>query len=290
LVLGQAAVVQSGDVQVGYKRTQTNGVSNPDPTDSTWSTVTDATTNSVRVTATRDGSHVGVVPAYFGGIWGSSGSSASVTSTATVEVFQIGGYTAGSTNSSVLPMAILKSSYDAMFTTPITDNYAYSPTGGTYGTVTNGHDGEPEALLFPKGTTAGNLGTVNIPSGSSNSTNTLGNQISNGIPPSDLQFPSGTFTLSGDTGLSAGIKDNLTGIIGKPVAVLLYTQVSGNGNNAQYTIVGFGAVRIVKVDFQGSNKDVIIQRALIADPNATPNPAGPTTFQQGGLVRLHLSR
>jgi Flp pilus assembly protein TadG len=289
-VLGQSAVVQSGDVEVGYKQTQSNGQPYYDPTDATWKTVTDPTTNSVRVTATRDGSHVGVVPAYFSKIWGSSGSSASVTSTATVEIFQIGGYTSSGPNSSVLPIAMLKDSYDAMFNTPITDNYDYHPPGIGPSSVTNGPDGEPEALLYPKGTTAGNYGTVNIPSGSSNSTNVLGNQISNGIPPSELQFGSSTFTLSGDTGISSGIKDNLSGIIGKPVAVLLYTQVSGNGNNAQYSIVGFGAVRIVNVDFQGSNKNVVIQRALISDPTATPNPTGPSTWTQGGLVRLHLSR
>ena len=54
--------------------------------------------------------------------------------------------------------------------------------------LSSGSDGEKEALLYPNGTTAGNYGTVNIPSGSSNSTNTLGNQISNGIPPSQLEL------------------------------------------------------------------------------------------------------
>jgi hypothetical protein len=287
VVLGQAASVLSSDVAVGYKRT-----SPADPTDSTFTATTSPNTNSVQLTATRDGSHGGVVPAYFSRVWSSAGTSASVTSTATVEIFQIGGYTPGGANSSVLPFAMDQNSYNAMFTST-TDSYTYHPPGIGPGSVTPGPDGVPEALLYPKGTTAGNYGTVNIPSGSSNSTSTLGNQISNGIPPSELQFlngvsPTNTSMLSGDTGISAGIKANLTGIIGEPVAVLLYTTVSGNGNNAQYTIVGVGAVRIVNVDFQGSNKNVIIQPAYITDPTATPGP--PSTWTAGGLVRLHLSR
>jgi hypothetical protein len=293
VVLGQAATVLSSDVAVGYKRTTP-----ADPTDSTFTATTSPTTNSVQLTANRDGSHGGVVPAYFSRIWSSAGTSASVTSTATVEIFQIGGYTPGGANSSVLPITMLYDAYQAMLTSN-TDNYAYNPNGpGPYGSVSGSvsnpvPDGEPEALLYPNGSTAGNYGTVNIPSGSSNSTNTLGNQISNGIPPSQLQFLNGASLTSptpdsGDTGISAGIKANLTGIIGKPVAVLLYTTVSGNGNNAQFSIVGYGAVRIVNVDFQGSNKDVTVQRAYITDPTAIPGP--PSSWTAGGLVRLHLSR
>ena len=292
IVFGQAAVIQTSDIAVGTKTT-----SPPDPSDSTFvATTNNATTNSVQLTAKRDSTHGGVVPAYFSSIWGSSGSTASVTSTATVEVFNIGGYTAGTSNSAILPMAMLKSSFDAMFNAPITDNYSYSPSGNTYGTVTNGSDGVPEALLYPKGTTAGNFGTVNF-GVSSNSTKILGDQISNGITPAQMatEFPTGfsfnntsSFTVSGDTGISAGIKDNLTGIIGKPVSVLLYTTVTNPGNNATYTIVEFAAVRIVEVDFQGSNKNVVIQPAFITDPTATPGTG--TTIQNGGLIRLHLSR
>jgi hypothetical protein len=114
----------------------------------------------------------------------------------------------------------------------------------------------------------------------------------------DAQFPpngvfsfntTSTLTLSGNTGISSGIKDNLTGIIGKEITVLLYTTVTGPGNNASYTVVGFGAARIVAVDFQGQNKNVIIQRAFITDPTATPGPPS-TSWSQGGLIRLHLSR
>jgi len=290
-VLGHAAVIQTSDLAVGTKTL-------PDPNDSTFTSTTSTTTNSVQVTARRDASHGGIIPAYFSRVLGSSGSSASVTSTATVEVFTIGGFTAGTSPSNVLPITMLKSTYDSMFTTPITDNYSYSPSGGTYGTVTAGHDGEPEAQMYAIGNQPGNYGTVNF-GVSNNSTSILGNQISNGITQAqmDAQFPpngvfsfnnTGTLTLSGNTGISSGIKDNLTGIIGKPEAVLLYTSVTGPGNNASYTVVGFGAMRIVAVDFQGQNKNVVIQRAFISDPTATPGTG--TTFQNGGVIRLHLSR
>ncbi len=289
-VFGQAAVIQSGDVLVGYKRT-----SPADPSDSTWVTRTDPTTNSVQLTAKRDSTHSGVVPSFFSRIWGSSGSTASVTSTATIEIFTIGGFTAAATNSSILPIAMSQASYNGMFTTPITDNYSYSPIGGTYGTVTSGSDGVPETSVFPvNNSDPGNWGTINF-GVSNNGTSTLKSQIADGITPAELDSefpPSGVVTsphvFSANPGISAGIKSDLAAIIGKPIAVPLYSTTSGSGANATYTVVGYAAARIVAVDLTGNPKFVVIQPAFDTDPTATPGTA--TTFQNGGLVRLHLSR
>ena len=163
-VFGQLAVVQSSDVEIGYKQT-----SPPDPTDSTFSSVTGATTNSVRVTATRNGSHGGVLPAYFSKIWGASGTSVSVKSTATLEPYSVSGYTASTSNAFILPIALSQSSYNNMMQYAVPgvtipagyDNYSYSPSGGANGTVASGPDGVPETSVYPDNAGTGNWGTIN---------------------------------------------------------------------------------------------------------------------------------
>jgi hypothetical protein len=287
IVLGQAARVLTSDVAIGYKRTTP-----ADPTDSTFTGTISPNTNSVQLTAARDGSHGGVVPAYFSRIWSSAGTSASVTSTATVEIYSISGFTPGTANTSLLPIAYSQSLWQGMFNSPITDNYAYSPSGGTYGTVTSGSDGVPETSVYPTDNAGpGNWGTINI-GVSNNSTKTLGDQIQYGITPAQLAAAgniTAPTTFSGNPGISAGIKDNLAAIIGKPVAIALYNSSSGNGNNLTYNIVQYVAARIVAVDLTGNPKFVVVQPAYVTDPTANSGST-PSSWQQGGLVRIHLSR
>jgi Flp pilus assembly protein TadG len=295
IVLSSNAVVQSGDVIVGTKPVPPDPRA-PDPTDRYFQPGITVDTNSVQVTANRDGSHVGVVPAFFSRIWGNSGSTISVISTATVELFVVSGYTPTANNGDILPIALDNASWQALINNPSgqQDNYNYNPATGT---VSNGPDGVHEIQLYPIGNQPGNYGTINY-GVSSNSTQVLGNQIQYGITPSqeaaapnggNLTFP-GSYTFTGDTGISAGIKDNLTAIIGQPRLLPLYQgPVVGNGNNAQYTIVGLAPVRIVAVDFQGQNKYVYVQPAIIDDPGATgTTPA--QTWTNGGFLRLHISR
>jgi hypothetical protein len=88
--------------------------------------------------------------------------------------------------------------------------------------------------------------------------------------------------------MSAGNNDDLAAIIGKSVVIPIYSSSSGTGNNLTYNIVDYQPVRIVDVSLTGDPKYVIIQRAISTDPTA--NPGTPTTWQEGGLLRLHLSR
>ncbi len=94
--------------------------------------------------------------------------------------------------------------------------------------------------MFPQGTgSPGNRGTVDIGS-SNNSTADIARQIVHGISPSDfaqlggkLEFDdSGKLYLNGDTGISAGVKDELASIMGQPRIIPIFSTVSGNGNNA----------------------------------------------------------
>ncbi|MCX7419077.1 MAG: hypothetical protein NT013_06010 [Planctomycetia bacterium] len=152
-------------------------------------------------------------------------------------------------------------------------NYSYNATTKA---VSSGTDGIKEVTLYPDGTntTAGNRGTVDIGS-SNNSTADLSRQIRYGPNEADLayfggkvQIPaSGLLALNGDTGLSAGIKDDLAAIIGQPRAIPIFRSVSGPGNNATYQICKFVGIRILFVQLTGSpsQKKVVVQPAPVFD-------------------------
>ena len=143
-------------------------------------------------------------------------------------------------------------------------------------------DGVPEANLFPQGTgSPGNRGTVDV-GASNNSTADIRRQILEGVTQADLDHvggkvelgPDGTLELNGDTGISAGMKDALASIKGKPRVIPLFATVVGPGNNATYTIVGFAGVRIMDVNLTGqmSSKRVIIQPAKVKIHGGIPAP------------------
>ena len=96
--------------------------------------------------------------------------------------------------------------------------------------------------------------------------------------------------LNGDTGISAGMKDELASIIGQPRAIPIFTNVSGNGNNAMYTIVKFVGIKIVSVKLTGNPKYVMIQPAPYIDKTVEwdasgPPIAGDTIFTTPVLLR-----
>jgi hypothetical protein len=93
---------------------------------------------------------------------------------------------------------------------------------------------------------------------SNNGTSNLSRQILYGLSAIDLAAYGGQLSfnqglqLNGNPGLSAAIKDPLTTIIGQPRAIPIFSQVSGNGANAVYTIVKFVGVRVLDVQLTGS--------------------------------------
>ena len=144
------------------------------------------------------------------------------------------------------------------------------------------YDGKLELNMYPlsngsSGVAPGNFGTVDIGS-SNNSTADLKRQILVGVSAEDLAYfggslklgPDGTLLMNGDTGISAGIKEELEEIKGDPRVIMLYSTVTANGNNAMYTIVGFVGVRIMFVNLTGSmsQKKVIIQPAVVVETGA----------------------
>ncbi len=141
------------------------------------------------------------------------------------------------------------------------------------GSVSSGSDGIQEVNLYPFGNQElppGNRGTVDLGAGN-NSASDIARQILYGMNEQDLSnFPNNEvkasatlpLELNGDTGVSAGFKDELEAIIGQSRVIPIFSEVSGNGNNATYTIVKFVGVKIVNVKLTGNPKYLMIQPAL----------------------------
>ena len=268
-------VCQSGpelnptDVQVGFASQLRGGeISN----NSDWPYY------AVRVKLHKNEDLNGQVPHFFGRIFGNTGKSLSVESTA-IMARGVSGFNLplnSSRNLNILPFALDAETWNDLLADMESgfggvDNYSYNPTTGA---VTPGSDGIFEVNLFPQGTgSPGNRGTVDI-GGSNNSTNDVKRQILYGISNEDLvklgkplaiNPETGTLLLNGNTGISAGVKEQLSQIIGQKRIIPIFTKVQGNGNNAMYTIVRFVGVRIMNVKLTGSmnSKQLIVQPAPV---------------------------
>jgi Flp pilus assembly protein TadG len=280
------------DILVGYLDWQNPGATLDSSVGST------ANYNSVQVTLKRDAQHGGAVPTIFASLMGFKGSSVAVSSTATCQNFAVAGVKSdGSSNLNLLPIVLEKSNWLAMMGGLTVDQYAYNTTTGA---VTMGSDGVAESQLYPvKNGSPGNWGTINV-GVSNNSTSILSSQIQYGITPQQVAtVPGGvialdsslsppSYTFSGNPGISAGIKSALNAIIGKPVLVPIYDLNGGNGNNAWYRVIAFQPSRVLSVNFQGSNKYVIIQPCLLDDSNVIKGE--PQAWSKGGSIGVFLSR
>lgn len=163
--------------------------------------------------------------------------------------------------------------------------------------ITAGSDGVREVKLFPtKGNSPGNFGTVDI-GDANNSTADIARQILYGPNKADFDKmggkielgSGGTLVLQGDTGISAGVKDEMTSIKGQPRVIPLYqAPVTGNGNNSRYTIVRWAGCVILDVQLTGGNKYVTIQPEFAVD--STAYGGGPTSNNSFVYKPLQLSR
>jgi hypothetical protein len=235
--------------------------------DSALTTGTPGAYNAVRVKVRRDSTLNGQTPFFFARIFGLTGQDLDAEATAGF-LKNISGFKtpANGSNVAVLPYALDLDTWNALLAGNATDQWTWNAATGT---ITAGADGIKEVNLFPQGTgSPGNRGTVDIGS-SNNSTADIARQILYGISPSDLEHHGGKLEfdgdgeleLNGDTGISAGVKDELTTIKGQPRLIPIFSTVVGPGNNAQYTIVHWAGIRIMDVKLTGamSQKRVIIQ-------------------------------
>jgi len=192
----------------------------------------------------------------------------------------------GHINLKILPFALDEQTWLGIESAMV-DNWNWIKQNGGGGDVVAGTDMVYEANLFPQGTgSPGNRGTVDIGS-SNNSTADIARQIVEGISPADLAYHGGTLELTGeshslqlngDTGISAGVKDELASIIGENRIIPIFRTVVSPGNNAQYTIVDWVGVKIMYVKLTGpmNNKQLIVQPTKVITYGAIPaNPGDP---------------
>lgn len=282
--------VQSGDVLLGQ-------FVNPDNLTDPLTFPADTTRyNTVLVRVRRNDVRNGPVPLFFAHIFGIESTNMEAMAAATLDERIVGfKIKQGCGNPKLLPFALSKTAWDNLVAggTGTTDAFTYNSNG----TVTSGGDGIRELNLYPGGGTSneepgpgqfpqlgpGNYGTVDIGS-ANNSSSDVARQILYGPNESDLAYHGGELRLNsdshlmlnGDTGLSAGFKDELEAIKGQGRIIPIFDQVSGNGNNAMYRIVAFAGIRILDVDLTKAmdKKRVIIQPAAVVDCSAETSSEG----------------
>ncbi len=211
--------------------------------------------NAVRIRLRRQAGSNGEIPLFFGGLTGRHQQALQVTATAAM-LRTISGFRMPTEAESlpILPFALDLETWERVLAEETEDTYSFDA-----GEIARGADGYFECNLFPQGTgSPGNRGTVDI-GHSNNSTADIARQIVHGISADDyaeLDKPleldeAGELTLNGDTGISAGMKDELASIVGQKRIIPIFTHVTGNGNNAMFTIVRFEGVRVLDVKLTG---------------------------------------
>ena len=234
--------------------------------------------NAARVIVRRTSNQNGQVPFFMASILGIDAASARAEATAAL-LTDFGGFRtpSGGGNIDLLPFALDVDTWNDLLAGNASDNWEWD---GQQNQVQTGGDGVLEVNLYPQGTgSPGNRGTVDIGS-NNNSTADIARQILYGVSADDLAHHGGSLQfdhygellLNGDTGISAGVKDELDAIRGQPRVIPIFSQVTGPGNNAQYTIVKFAGVRIMEVKLTGkqSSKRVIIQPANVVAEGGIP--------------------
>lgn len=251
--------------------------------------------NAVRVLVRRDETLNGQAPMFFGKVFGLTGTGLHAEATAAlvnnVKGFQI---PASGENIDILPFALDLQTWNAwMAESTGTDEWSWNSESKT---ISYNSDGLLEVNLYPQGTgSPGNRGTVDIGSGN-NSTADIVRQILYGINSADLSYHGGTLAfnssgklyLNGDTGISAGIKDELEFIKGQPRIIPIFSEVNGPGNNAIYTIVRWMGIRIMDVKLTGpmSLKHVTIQAAPVVSQGMIPSTVAGTSVNVYSPVML----
>lgn len=262
----------NGDMVFGYiedfaEPTMTNGTATPSNP-----------YNAVKVLVRRDESLNGEAPMFFGRVFGLTGTDLQAEATAAL-VRDVKGFSTphSGQNIDLLPFALDLQTWTSWTGGSGPDSWTWDAEDKC---VRSGSDGWLEVNLYPQGTgSPGNRGTVDIGS-SNNSTADIVRQILYGVNAADLAYHGGSLVfdqcgklyLNGDTGISAGVKDDLAAIKGQPRIIPIFSSVNGPGNNAVYTIVKWMGIRIMDVKLTGpmSQKRVTIQAAPVVGPGIVP--------------------
>ncbi|MBN2474454.1 MAG: hypothetical protein JXB62_07585 [Pirellulales bacterium] len=280
LVGGIAPALAEDDITIGHIA---------DPANLNMTFTNPSLFNAVQVRVRRSPQQNGDIALFFAKVLGFNRASMQAEATA-MFLANTSGFTTPSSGGAleILPFALDMETWNSLMArTTGDDNFAWDPDSET---VSSGTDNVLEVNLFPQDTgSPGNRGTVDI-GNTNNAVPDIRRQILYGISEADLvphggslEFDAnGQLFLNGDTGISAGVKSQLEQIIGQPRMIPLFTAVSGNGNNATYTIEAFAGIRLVEVCLTGSSKKtkrVMIQPAEFeADGMLPPNGTAPKSY------------
>jgi hypothetical protein len=290
-VLGDAPLLSESDVTIGYLA---------NPWDRSLALETDGINpaNAVCVLVRRSPEINGAVPLFFARVMGWEQQSMQAEATA-VLLTKIKGFRTppGGESLAILPFALDMGTWLQMLAgsgPDVQNEWTWDDDTG----LSRGADDRVEVNLYPQGTgSPGNRGTVDIGS-NNNSTDDIARQIRTGVSPRDLAYHGGKLEcdaqtplyLNGDTGISAGVKDELVGVRGKPAVIPIFESVTDGGNNAIYKIIAFQGVRVMEVKLTGgmSTKKVMIQTADVVTPGVIPEVtsgeiAGGTTADEVGF-------
>lgn len=300
------ANASGGDIVSGYMTNPYDRTQGMTPTDP----AVGPAPNCVQVRIHHDGIRNGSLSLFFARILGTSSANLQATAIASYQA-NISGFkisAPGYTNCKLLPFTLDINVWNAVVAGSGPDSFSRNTSTGA---ISNGSDGIHECKLYPLsngngngngtgGLPPGNFGTVDI-GAPNNSTADISRQVLYGpnaddfsyFPNHTIQLDSTTNTLilQGDTGISAGVKDELASIIGQPRIIPLYSSVSGPGNNARYTIVAFAGIIITEVVLTGSlsSKHITIQPCFVIEPNAIGGSSSSSTsyfvVKPLGLVR-----
>jgi Flp pilus assembly protein TadG len=298
----------SGDIVVGY-------IANPSDRSSPLVPTTVGSgnfPNVVQVTAHRDAVRNGVLPLFFARVLGITTWNVEATATASYQGGVVGfKYQNGSpTPCKLLPFTMQVDYWNQIVAGATEDNWTrVTPTAGVPAplNVTSGPDGIHEGNLFPLSNNLadGNFGMLDL-GAPANGTPVYENWIVNGPSATDLAYfnpangypnglqldsMTGTIQMHGTPGVHAAMKTDLQAIIGQGRIIPLYSTVTGNGNNAEYTIVGFVGCTVVDVNLEGSltSKHLTIQPCYVIDATAITGSngsfAGQYIVKPLGLIR-----
>ena len=105
-------------------------------------------------------------------------------------------------------------------------------------------------------TAPGNWGLVNY-DGGPNTTPELADWILNGYQGGLEADPeTGYVWVEGSPGWRAALKDEMTARIGDELIMIIYDQLTGQGSNVSYRIVGFFSATILEVQMTGNNRQL----------------------------------
>jgi Flp pilus assembly protein TadG len=206
------------------------------------------------------------------------------------------------TPGSLLPFTLSIDVWNTM-TVSGPDQFAF-----TDGQVVGMGDGTPEAQLYPWDSVPGNFGLLHVGDPTDFSgvggANRLAGQITDGIRQDDLVDFNGEpfldiynndgspadYTMDGDTGLSAGLKDEIEARVGQVVGFFVHDSVSAQGTLGSYHVIGMRFARLMEVDLQGGQKAIWIQpEPFVGDEISDEGPDGgadPTTSMMVASLRL----